>query len=100
MAHPRASIDQLHTDGTPRFDLAALPKAPPWMAEALCAQVDPDGFFPEKGGGTRAMKRVCAQCPVTEQCLRYALDRDESHGVWGGKSATERRKLVRARAAS
>ena len=35
-----------------------------WQAEALCAQTDPEAFFPEKGGSTRDAKRVCGVCPV------------------------------------
>ena len=30
-----------------------------WQERALCAQTDPEAFFPEKGGSTREAKRVC-----------------------------------------
>ncbi|RFZ41381.1 Transcriptional regulator WhiB2 [Mycobacterium marinum] len=66
-----------------------------WKAQALCAQTDPDAFFPEKGGTTRPAKRVCLSCPVRKQCLDYALDHDERFGIWGGFSERERRRLKR-----
>lgn len=64
-----------------------------WQAEALCAQTDPEAFFPEKGGSTRDAKRVCSVCPVREECLQYAMDNDERFGIWGGLSERERRRL-------
>ena len=64
-----------------------------WQAEALCAQTDPEAFFPEKGGSTRDAKRVCGVCPVREECLKYAMDNDERFGIWGGLSERERRRL-------
>lgn len=66
-----------------------------WQADALCAQTDPEAFFPEKGGSTREAKRICEQCEVRAQCLEYALENDERFGIWGGLSERERRKLRR-----
>ncbi|MFR9729485.1 WhiB family transcriptional regulator [Saccharopolyspora sp. MS10] len=72
---------------------------PAWFGSALCAQTDPDAFFPEKGQSGRLAKRICASCEVREQCLRYALDRGEHSGIWGGLNESERRELrVAARA--
>lgn len=67
-----------------------------WQDKALCAQTDPEAFFPEKGGSTKEAKRVCAQCGVRDDCLQAALDKDERFGIWGGKSERERRRLKRA----
>lgn len=64
-----------------------------WQEKALCAQTDPDTFFPEKGGSTRAAKRVCLTCDVRGECLEYAVNHDERFGIWGGLSERERRKL-------
>lgn len=66
-----------------------------WQEKALCAQTDPEAFFPEKGGSTRQAKAVCAICPVTEQCLGYALETDQRFGIWGGLSEQERKRLKR-----
>jgi WhiB family redox-sensing transcriptional regulator len=64
-----------------------------WQSDALCAQTDPEAFFPEKGGSTRDAKRICTSCEVKAQCLEYALENDERFGIWGGLSERERRKL-------
>ncbi|GAA1876247.1 hypothetical protein GCM10009836_67010 [Pseudonocardia ailaonensis] len=67
-----------------------------WQERALCAQTDPEAFFPEKGGSTREAKRICAGCEVRAECLEYALAQDERFGIWGGLSERERRRLRRA----
>ena len=66
-----------------------------WQEEALCAQTDPEAFFPEKGGSTREAKRICVGCQVKAECLEYALGHDERFGIWGGLSERERRRLKR-----
>ena len=66
-----------------------------WQSDALCAQVDPEAFFPEKGGSAKAAKRICQSCDVAAQCLAYAMANDERFGIWGGKSERERRRLLR-----
>ena len=67
-----------------------------WQEQALCAQTDPEAFFPEKGGSTREAKRICSGCEVRAECLEYALAHDERFGIWGGLSERERRRLRRA----
>ena len=69
-----------------------------WHDDALCAQTDPEAFFPEKGGSTREAKKICSGCPVRAQCLEYALGNDERFGIWGGLSERERRRLRRSAA--
>ena len=64
-----------------------------WQTDSLCAQTDPEAFFPEKGGSTRDAKKICISCEVRNQCLEYALANDERFGIWGGLSERERRKL-------
>lgn len=66
-----------------------------WQADALCAQTDPEAFFPEKGGSTREAKRICEGCEVRSECLDFALANDERFGIWGGLSERERRRLRR-----
>ncbi|MBC6448397.1 WhiB family transcriptional regulator [Actinokineospora sp. HBU206404] len=67
-----------------------------WQERALCAQTDPEAFFPEKGGSTREAKRICLGCEVRSECLEYALAHDERFGIWGGLSERERRRLKKA----
>lgn len=79
-----------------------------WMTNGLCAQTDPEAYYPEKGESTRVAKRICNgdpkrgidPCPVRAQCLEYALDAGERFGIWGGLSEPERRKLRRFNAAA
>ena len=87
-------LDLLDLDG----DLPAEPDwaEPDWRDRAVCAQTDPEAFFPEKGGSTREAKRICSGCEVRAECLEYALAADERFGVWGGLSERERRRLRRA----
>jgi WhiB family redox-sensing transcriptional regulator len=79
-------------DGLPAADGA---EEQDWQERALCAQTDPEAFFPEKGGSTREAKRICAGCDVRAECLEYALAHDERFGIWGGLSERERRRLRR-----
>ncbi len=69
-----------------------------WQDYANCLGVDPDLFFPERGASTREAKEVCRSCVVREDCLEFALAIGEKHGIWGGMSERERRRLRRQRA--
>lgn len=82
-----------------RLASSLLRYAEPWMVEGICAQTDPESFFPEKGESTKAAKRVCMGCPVRGACLEFALQRNERFGVWGAKSERERRAIAKQRAA-
>lgn len=75
--------------------IGELVDQPPWYQDAVCSQVDPALFFPEKGEGShaRAAKVICSGCDVKAQCLRAALERNERFGVWGGLTERERRRL-------
>lgn len=85
------------TSGTPGMPWASggFVAPEPWTQEALCAETDPEVFFPEKGGSTAAAKSVCASCDVQEQCLEFALRTREREGIWGGKSPRERGRMLR-----
>ena len=89
----------LGVPGVRRLDAVRKPHleddALAWQTDALCAQTDPEAFFPEKGGSTRDAKRICTSCDVRSECLEYALRNDERFGIWGGLSERERRKLKR-----
>jgi WhiB family redox-sensing transcriptional regulator len=72
-----------------------------WQDLAMCAQTDPESFFPEKGGSTREAKKICLGCEVCAECLTYALAHvrvqrvTERFGIWGGLSERQRRRLKR-----
>ena len=67
-------------------DFTNITTPPEWMSHGLCAEVDPDLWFPETGESNREAKAVCRRCPVRDDCLDYALAHDERFGIWGGTS--------------
>lgn len=67
-----------------------------WRDQALCAQTDPEAFFPDRGGSPLEAKRICNRCEVTAECLFYSLTVPPTPvGVWGGLTERERRRLKR-----
>jgi WhiB family redox-sensing transcriptional regulator len=68
-----------------------------WRDRGLCAQTNPEAFFPNPGESNKAAKKTCLSCEVKNECLAYALEHDERFGIWGGLSERERRKLKRTR---
>lgn len=73
---------------------------PEWRKRAACRDLDPEGFFPlgTTGRATAQAERakaVCAQCPVTTECLAWAMETNQQNGIWGGKTEDERRVLRR-----
>lgn len=68
-----------------------------WMADGNCRSQPPSLFFPSDGVGVDAARRLCANCPVKSPCLEYALRNRIDHGVWGGTSERERRRILRQR---
>ncbi len=68
-----------------------------WMANGKCKDVSPAVFFPSDGIAVQAEQRLCAECSVSATCLEYALVNRIDHGVWGGCSERERRRILRRR---
>lgn len=68
-----------------------------WMANGLCAEQPPALFFPSDGVGVEIAKKICGQCSAQEQCLEYALANKIDHGVWGGASERQRRRILKSR---
>jgi WhiB family redox-sensing transcriptional regulator len=68
-----------------------------WMAQGNCAERPPELFFPSDGVGVDIARRICATCPVKEPCLEHALTNRIDHGVWGGCSERERRRILKRR---
>jgi len=77
-----------------------------WAGQALCAEADPDAWFPEKGqrGLAAIATRICGYCPVRAQCLDYALSGADTWGgiatgIWGGTTPQGRDRLRQRRKA-
>lgn len=71
-----------------------------WRHHAACRDEHPELFFPVGTSGPALQiiteaKTVCRRCPVRTDCLSWALDSGQDHGVWGGMSEDERRALKR-----
>lgn len=68
---------------------------PEFLGAGVCAQTDPELFFPEKGETSKARqaKRLCETCEVRDECREYAVRRGEPFGIWGGTTADERRHI-------
>ena len=67
------------------------------MAAGNCNNHPPAVFFPSDGVGVEIAKKICATCPVKDECLEYALAHRVDHGVWGGASERQRRRLLKQR---
>jgi WhiB family redox-sensing transcriptional regulator len=66
-----------------------------WREQALCAQVDPELFFPDHDIIPKEAKLICDQCRVRLDCLQYALDNHPLPGVWAGTNHKKRKELRR-----
>ncbi len=85
-------MDRIDVDDQPSTDYD-------WMQAATCRGRSPSEFFPSDGVGVERARRMCAECPVRPECLEYALTHRIDHGVWGGCSERERRRILRRRRA-
>jgi WhiB family transcriptional regulator, redox-sensing transcriptional regulator len=68
-----------------------------WMSAGNCRNYPPAVFFPSDGVGVDRARKICTDCPVVDQCLEYALEQRIEHGVWGGCSERERRRILKRR---
>ena len=80
---------------------AVAPASGDWRAAGACRGEDPDLFFPITAEGPSARqvtmaKAVCSRCTVQRQCLNFAMESRQDHGVWGGTTEDERKLMRRA----
>ena len=71
-----------------------------WRQQAACRDADTELFFPESDTAAGPALAICAECPVREACLDFALATNQADGIWGGATETERRRLRRRRRAA
>ena len=67
----------------------------PWAAQAECRGEDPTLFFPGPDDESEPALAICQRCPVTEECLAYAIEARERYGIWGGTTERQRRRIMR-----
>lgn len=73
-----------------------------WERLAACKGPHADLFYPpnaverreERASREADAKSICAECPVSEECLAHALAIGETYGIWGGKTEVERRVIA------
>lgn len=68
-----------------------------WIDRAACVGADPEIFFLPRGRNATEAHRICAGCPVRQECLDEAIENREQYGIWGGLDRDERRAYARAR---
>lgn len=70
---------------------------PSWQARGSCWRTGYDLFFPDNKDDARSKipkaKKICEECPVRKECLQYALETESQHGVWGGTTRSERKRI-------
>ena len=65
-----------------------------WMQLGNCAnKKETATFFPSDGAGVKVAQELCEGCPVKAECLNYAIEHHINHGVWGGASERQRRRV-------
>ena len=77
--------------------IRAVSRSTEWMADGECRNHAPETFFPSDGVGVDRARKICATCTVKDHCLEYALAEEIEHGVWGGASERERRRIKKRR---
>lgn len=80
------------------IDLIDLKTTPKWLYFANCRETSTDVFFPENDIDrlkAAQAKVICSQCLVRKDCLEFALEHDEQHGIWGGLTPKDRNLLDR-----
>ena len=79
-------------------DEEAVMTAPDWMEHAACLDANPEAFFPpgdnEHTADWTEARATCARCPVTADCLRYAIDTRDGHAFLAGLTPEQRRPLL------
>jgi WhiB family transcriptional regulator, redox-sensing transcriptional regulator len=86
-------VEALMLSTGPMPSLRELLGRPTWQANAACRGGGVDSFFPVGGTSLLRARRICNGCEVSEECLRYALERPSLKGIWAGTSERRRRRL-------
>lgn len=73
-------------------DRSAQTEPADWRRQGVCADLDPELFFPEPDQPATEALAACARCTVRRECLTTALLTGEAYGVWGGTTEQDRQK--------
>jgi len=89
--------DSRADQAAPAVDRDSGPNNSDWMKAGDCKPGDTNVFFPSDNSGVIFAQRICGPCPVKTPSLEYALANGIDHGVWGGASERERRRISKRR---
>jgi WhiB family redox-sensing transcriptional regulator len=67
-----------------------------WRSQAACRGAPIDWFYPERGGTLHEARRLCRSCPVSDDCLTYAMTMEDTcrrFGLWGNRTSKQRRQM-------
>jgi WhiB family redox-sensing transcriptional regulator len=67
-----------------------------WKDDAACKGHAPSLWYPLRRGDANHHKAVaiCTECPVRDACLEHALTTNETHGIWGGLTEGQRKRVL------
>lgn len=86
-------VEALMLSTEPLPELSELFRRPARKEEGACHGTGTERFFPSEGSSLLQARRVCSRCPVSEECLEYALAHPSLKGIWAGTSERRRRRL-------
>lgn len=66
---------------------------PRWQQHAACRGHDVAVFFATRGESSEPARAICSSCPVIDDCLTWALDQADHHGIAGGLTGRQRRRI-------
>lgn len=95
---PARAVPHLPWDGGP--DMMPDIHVPEWQHRTACTPDEIDLFYPDSESSPAAYaqaREICGMCPVRAECLEWAMDLGDDHGMWGGLTARERARLASAR---
>lgn len=87
---------------SPEYDRISF--FPDWTEESSCAGMDDTFFFGASDPDTRPQytltdiknaRRLCVQCPVLRECLRYSLSNRDEYGVFAGSTSNNRERMLK-----
>lgn len=88
----------------PTINIKAIETSWVWQAQGACRDMDSNLFYyedqergPAKETRIANAKAVCEGCKVKTECLEFALQINEQHGIWGGLTPEERQTVKRRR---
>lgn len=77
------------------LSLSMVDRPPHWSDDAACREIDTDVFFAADQVTQRLALRICGGCEVASACRDHAMREKQLHGVWGGTTEQERRRVLR-----